>query len=287
MSKLYILTVATDPVCYFPYLKESVEKNGGQLIVLGFGEKWQGFTWKYSLVLEQLKKLNDYDIVCFVDGYDVICTRHLSKLKDDFVKIKEREGCKMIGGHQKVINDKFTQKINEYYIHYYFGRCNNLQLNSGTYIGYAKDIQYILKNINNLNIEDDQILLTNYCNKNKNDIYIDIHNELFLTISNGYTELDQYIRFSNDKISYQNNNNPYFLHACGEGYLDNVILRLGYDMKKKVKNEIQKKRYKKIFKEIENFFKKNVIYLLLFIFVIIIVYILYKLYFRKKINRRL
>jgi len=273
MSKLYIITVATDPVCYFPYLKESIKRNGGELIVLGFGEKWKGFGWKFSLVLEQLKKLNDYDIVCFVDGYDVICTRNLENLKNDFIKIRNREECKIIVGHHKIIKDKFMKKLNELYVSLYFGKCNNLLLNSGTYIGYVKDINSILKNIYELkksNIEDDQILLTEYCNKNKNDIYIDIYNELFLTLSNGYIELDKYIKFLNNKITY-NNNTPYFLHACGEGYLDNVIILLGYDMKSKVKDEIKKKVYKKIFKEIENFFKRNSVVIILFIIILFLI----------------
>jgi len=277
MSKLYIITVATDPVCYFPYLKESIERNGGELIVLGFGEKWKGFGWKFSLVLEQLKKLNDYDIVCFVDGYDVICTRNLETIKNDFIKIRNREKCKLIVGHDKVIVDTILQKIIKRYTSVYYGKCNNLSVNSGTYIGYVKDVSSILKNIHELknsNIEDDQILLTDYCNKNKNDIYIDFNSELFLTIINGFEELDRYVKFSDDKIIYKDTN-PYFFHAAGEGYLDNIIIRLGYDMKDKVNKDIKKKMYKKVIKGIKDFFNRNRGFILLFVFVVIFFYLIY------------
>ena len=79
---------------------------------------------------------------------------------------------------------------------------------------YVKDIYPLIKNVyglKNSNIEDDQILLTNYCNNNKNDIYIDKEGELFLSLGIGYVELDQYINFVDDKIIY-NNQYPYFLH---------------------------------------------------------------------------
>lgn len=280
MSKLYIITVATDPVCYFPYLKESIKRNGGELIVLGFGEKWKGFTWRYSLVLDKLKELNDYDIVCYIDGYDIICTKNLETLKNDFIRIKERENCKMIAGHDKIIEDTVIQKFKKNFAKIYYGRCNNVQLNAGTCIGYAKDIKYIFKNIyelKNSNIEDDQLLLTDYCHKNKNDIYIDTQNELFLTISKSYDELDKYIKFSDNKITYQNDNHPYFIHACSEGYLDNIIILLGYNMNSKVKDEIKKKMYKKIFKEIENFFKRNSVVIILFVFIVIFFYLIYKI----------
>ena len=285
MSKLYILTVATESTCYFPYLKESIEKNGGELIVLGFGKKWKGFTWRFSLILDKLKELNKNDIVCFVDGYDVICTRNLESLKNDFITIHKRENCKIIVGHDKKIYDTFIQRIRNFQAELKFGKCNNLNLNAGTYIGYVKDIIFILSSIyekKKYDTDDDQVLLIKYCNNNKNDIYIDIHNELFLTISKYNDELDKYIKFKDNKIYFQNNNHAYFLHACGEGYLDNVIIRLGYNMKKKVKDEIKKKEYEKTINEIKHFFKSNIIYILFFIFFIILFYILYKKYFIKK-----
>jgi hypothetical protein len=284
ISKLYIVTVATESTCYFPYLKESVEKNGGELIVLGFGEKWKGFTWKYSLLLDKLKEFNKNDIVCFVDGYDVICTRNLESLKNDFIKIHKRENCKIIVGHSKVIVNNFIEKLKKLHGDIYFGKCNNINLNSGTYIGYVKDVYSIIKSvyeIKNSDTEDDQILLTSYCNKNKNDLYIDIHNELFLTFAVNYSEVDKYITFNNNNISYKNNNKPYFLHACGEGYLDNTIIRLGYTMNTRVKDTIYKKMLKKTINEIKNFFIKNIIYIFFFIFLIILFYILYKKYYNK------
>jgi hypothetical protein len=42
-----IITVATNSKYYFPYLKESIKRNGGELVVLGYNEEWTGFSLKY------------------------------------------------------------------------------------------------------------------------------------------------------------------------------------------------------------------------------------------------
>ena len=57
MSKLYIVTVATDPDYYFPYLQESCKKNGKELVVLGYGQEWKGVNWRFKLILNYLKTL--------------------------------------------------------------------------------------------------------------------------------------------------------------------------------------------------------------------------------------
>jgi hypothetical protein len=73
MNDIHIVTVATESKYYFPYLVESCKKHGLNLEVLGFGEKWTGFNMRFRLMTDYLKQLPENDIVCFVDGYDVLC----------------------------------------------------------------------------------------------------------------------------------------------------------------------------------------------------------------------
>ena len=40
---MHIVTVVTHSENYFPYLVESCKRNGSDLIILGYGEKWLGF----------------------------------------------------------------------------------------------------------------------------------------------------------------------------------------------------------------------------------------------------
>ena len=87
---LHIVTVATHSKFYFPYLIESCKRNGSELVILGYGEKWKGFTWRFKLVIEYLKKLNKNDIVCFIDGYDVISSRNFKDLKNIFLQLRKK-----------------------------------------------------------------------------------------------------------------------------------------------------------------------------------------------------
>ena len=41
-----------------------------------------------------LNFLDNIDLVCFVDGYDVVCVRDLNELKDEFLKIQKETNCK-------------------------------------------------------------------------------------------------------------------------------------------------------------------------------------------------
>ena len=279
MDNLHIVSVATDPIYYFPYLVESCKKNGKELTVLGMGEKWKGFNWKYLKMIEYLKNIPPKDIVCFVDGYDVVCTRHLSKLKDTFIKIKKKTNCKIVVGHDKINN----YSIFKIFHSIFFKKCNNASINSGTYIGYAKDILHILKKIhaiNNINNEDDQILLINYCLNNPTDIYIDIYNELFLTLLYPLCDLSNHVSIYNNKLSY-NNNEPFFIHAPGYGILDNILIKLNYNYTHNIKseyyNEIIKKKFWHYFKA---FIYNNPI-ISFFITIVVILFIL-GLYFSVK-----
>ena len=102
MDDLHIVTVATESKFYLPYLVESCKKNGKELEILGFGEKWQGFTWRFKLMIDYLENININDIVCFIDGYDVICTRNLNELKENFIKLKNETNSKIIVGYDQI-----------------------------------------------------------------------------------------------------------------------------------------------------------------------------------------
>jgi hypothetical protein len=285
MDNLHIVTVATKKKYYFPYLVESCKKNGKELVVLGFGEEWQGFAWKFKLIIDYLKTLDDNDIVCFIDGYDVICTRNLLELKNTFIEIKNKTQCKIIVGHDKIVTDNFIYYLSKKIVTMYFDTCNNISLNSGTYIGYAKDLLEVL--ILTYNTEpqyaaDDQKLLIKYCNLNPNNVFIDIDNNIFLTIAKPLGNIDYLLSIKNNEIIY-NNNNPFFIHAPGGTYLDNVIKLLGYKIPKSIDNQIF---YNGTVERVKNFITFNTkhyisIYIYIYIYILIIVsFIIYYFLYR-------
>jgi len=166
-----IITVSTDDKFYYPYLVESCKKNKGKLTTLGMGEEWRGYNWKFRKMIDYLNTLNDDIIVCFVDGYDVISCRDLTELAYEFIKLKNKYKCKIVAGCDDY---GFTGK--KIVAHISFGKCDNHYLNTGTYIGYVKDLKDIISKIYQLNPSDsadDQVLMIQYYNENPGEIYID------------------------------------------------------------------------------------------------------------------
>jgi len=284
MTNVKIVTVATESQYYFPYLIETIKKNNGDIDVLGYKKEWQGFTWRYELMINYLKNIDFNDIVCFVDGYDVICVRDLTDLKTSFLELKREYKCKII-----VSEHKHISRHNNFIHQAYFGSCNKQLINAGTYIGYVKDILTIITNMYQLsssNASDDQILMTKYCQQNPSDFYIDTKSEIFLVLDLPYNEVTDQITIKNNNIYYKNKR-PFFIHGAGSTYLDDILLKLGHkDIN--VKDSLREDYYKKIamyiHPSIYNIFIKynNVssnekyMYCLIFIFLVIIIYIVYK-----------
>jgi len=226
--KTHIITIATNSELYFPYLVDSCKKNGIPLTVLGYGEKWTGFTFRFDKMIQYLKKLDPNDIVCFIDGYDVICVRDLREMSDVFLQLKKKNNCKIVIAENKIIKNNLFNFVNYINVIVYFDKCKNKLLNAGTYIGHVKDILYVLEQVyTGDNTLDDQKILVKYCKNNPNDIYIDLKNELFLTIDRPFDSIHPYLTVKNNKIYYKNNR-PFFIHGNGNTYLDSTLDIIGY-----------------------------------------------------------
>lgn len=271
----HIITVANKSKYYFDYLKESIEKNNGKLTVLGYGLEWKGFMWKFKLMKDHLEKLDKTDIVCFIDGFDVICVNNCDNIINKLNDIKNREKCKIITGFDNVPN-KLIKFINSLY---FSNNLNTTVINSGTYIGTVNDILQLFNNLNLNNMKDnmdDQCLLNNYYKNNKYDIYIDVNAELFLTISSPLTDLDKFISINNNKVYYKKNI-PFFIHAAGGGYLDTILKKLNYNLKYDIAKEIKSDYLKKTFHVLKinsmNYLKQHK-YNILF-YIIMCLYIIY------------
>jgi hypothetical protein len=268
---IHIITVATHKYGYFDYLVESCRRHGKSLIVLGYGEPWQGFNWRYTLVLEYIKSLSPHDIVCFVDGYDVLCTRNLQELGTEFVKLRKKYACKIIVGEHKIRNESY-EKVMDLLLKTYFSTCKDKALNAGTYIGYCHDLLEILTQVYAITSDhksDDQVLFTKYCQGHEKDIHIDSQNELFLTIANPYRSIDEYLEFEHGRLKY-NNQYPFFVHGPGETYLDNIIINLGYPYHTKVCDELAKHYYHKLYFR----WKNSTIMIPILIIIIFVVFIM-------------
>ncbi len=72
MSKLTIVTVATQNEGYLPVLKHQLKKININYKILGYGQKWNGWMWRTILLIDYLKTHKPDDIIMIVDGYDVL-----------------------------------------------------------------------------------------------------------------------------------------------------------------------------------------------------------------------
>ena len=256
--KLHILTVANKSKYYYPYLIDSVKRNNSSLITLGFNKEWVGFNTKFKLMYEKLEELDENDIVCFVDGFDVICIRNLNKLINVFLKIKEREGCTIVAGYDNIKNNLFRSIIASLY---FTKKLNSKVINSGTYIGYVKDIKKFLSFVlsqDDDETSDDQILMNTYSKLHPNEIYIDINTEIFLTIIIPLQSIKKFIKIK-DNIVYSNNNKPFFIHAAASGYMNEILEDLGYKVDKQIEIDLKNNHIKKILNQIKDIIFNNFI----------------------------
>ena len=67
-----VFSVATDRVAFLSSLEDSARRFDYDLHVLGRDQKWQGFLWRWTLVLDAVEALDPDEVVSVVDGYDVV-----------------------------------------------------------------------------------------------------------------------------------------------------------------------------------------------------------------------
>ena len=241
-----LVTVATHSESYFPFLLESCNRYGAELVVLGFNQPWQGFNHRNVLMKEYLKSLPPDEVVCFIDAYDVLLLRPLEDLEAFFVNFNKVTGARIIVGcDQTATGEKLSLNSQ-----LYFGACNNKHVNAGTYIGYVADlrdmISHILNKISDDVEADDQLLIRKYCSATKH-VHIDCDRIFFLTLVGGK---NMHFPLNHPKINvvvdpdshdlHFNNIRPFFVHGAGHINMLNLVEALGYDVSPEQRSAIQK-----------------------------------------------
>lgn len=149
VNKFYAVTVATKKGGYYDCLIQSCKTNNIDLVTLGWGDKWQGFAWRWKLYKDFIKNLNDNDIVLWIDAYDVLI---MDKKRIIINKFKKFNTGVVFGADESIISNVA------------FNNCNKPILNGGSHIGYAKYIKVLVELMldNNLSTKwnnDDQNML--------------------------------------------------------------------------------------------------------------------------------
>jgi len=150
---IHVLTYATHSEGNFDNMLNN--KYGIEIVVLGWGDKWDGFSDKFKAVYNYTKELPENDIVLFLDGFDVWVNSNLQNALDTFYKL-----------NKKIIFSKEESKTGHYLSKRVFGECRpQMVLNTGMYMGYAKYLNILLEETLDKKCKDDQRIMNGLCKK--------------------------------------------------------------------------------------------------------------------------
>jgi hypothetical protein len=238
--KIFAATVATHNEGYYDDLIESCRRNKIELIVLGYGKKWQGFAWKFSLMKDFVDNLkDDSDIVIFLDAYDIIATQDISVIKERFLEF----GSPLVFSSETVYKDYNQLQI--YARKKMFGYCAKAHVNSGAYMGYVYALKqlfsYICKKFDCADPKfsqlDDQMIFTSICN---DDDFVDryikfdyrfyifytipLPSNIFNLINNVFEPNENLHEIKDGKLYLKPFNiSPCFIHGNGNVNMDFLI----------------------------------------------------------------
>jgi hypothetical protein len=234
--RVHILTVATKSDLYFPALLNSCFRNGAvstrhdsQVVfhILGFGEEWHGYTWRSIKVLQYLNSasVGAQDLVCVVDGYDVVCMRNLNELSQTYTNICGNTGRIVVGHtHTWWWMDLIGRA-------WYGTAAGGITINAGTYVGPAAVVRDMIWDAwqGQSPQADDQIILTKYIQKNPNMFFVDTRGEIFWTICRTLCNIGHIVRPRIYVPGAPKPPPPFFLHGSGDTNLNEVLCLMGYD----------------------------------------------------------
>jgi hypothetical protein len=148
-------------------------KTYPDIVVLGFGTKWEGFIKKAKVIYDYLNTLPEYEIVSVVDGFDSYI-----KNTDHLENVFKQQKCKVLVSENNTwFNIPYIEKK-------MFGSCkNNKTANSGLMMGYVKEMKLTFEQIMNGPSKDDQRNLNIAC-KHLPFIKIDTNHVIFENCNN-------------------------------------------------------------------------------------------------------
>jgi len=155
---------------------EELTKNG-DVVVLGFGEKWEGFIGKAKSIIAYLDTQPDEEIIVVVDGFDSVINKNLDNLEEDFTDLD----CKVLYS----LDGKFGLShivpgfVNKYWVNKIYGTCRDgVTANAGLYMGYCKYLKIVLSKVIQGDSDDDQRNLNKLCTQFP-FLKVDVDNVIF------------------------------------------------------------------------------------------------------------
>jgi len=237
--KLYAISVATHKEGYYDAFVGSCRRNDIELVILGYGQPWQGFAWRFLLMKNYLEKLDDGDIVVFLDAYDIIATQHASIIQERFLQFRSP----ILFSTEHVLRKDF---LTHYIRNGVFGHCPRADISGGAYMGYVYALKQMYTYIcqkhdctsKNFSQLDDQKILTSLCNDTnflQPKIAFDHFSSIFYTVSlpistfqllfsnKFYPDGEHHYIQNNQLYLQQTNQSPCFIHGIANTNMDFLI----------------------------------------------------------------
>lgn len=221
-SKIKYYTVATKQHDGLKRLKQSAEYYGIDLNVIGLDSSWTdgdvgrlenpGGGQKINILKKELQKLDDDDLILFVDGYDVVFLTGTEEIEEKWNKMAQDPFVKVVFGSEKAIwpdpsiADKFPESDSEYRF-----------LNSGNFMGKVKD----LKKITEEEISDsgdDQLYYQHKFLSKEYGIQLDYKAEIFQCIAGcaDWPNIENELAIEKDRIgNIPHSTKPCVFHGNG------------------------------------------------------------------------
>jgi hypothetical protein len=150
---------------YLPVIKKQLDHNHIDYKIIGYREKWKGWLWRTSLILECLRTNHQPDdLIVLFDGFDTIFTGKKEQLLSKYHSFNTDVvfGIEMNDSHQSSCAIKYL-----YFpiIRKLFGSNDKYMLNGCSFMGSAQSLIKIYERIQNYCREtgatDDQYALNN------------------------------------------------------------------------------------------------------------------------------
>ena len=132
IEMLHIITFATDPA-RLKFLKDTSSNHIHYIMK----PTWNGYFDKIIYTREYLSSINDNDIICFIDGYDVLSFSSEEEIVSKF----KSYNCNIVLGAEL---NCFPERYKNAYPMPQIYTTNSLYVNSGGYIGYKHAIMKLL-----------------------------------------------------------------------------------------------------------------------------------------------
>lgn len=159
------------------YIK-SLEKLGYNYSILGKGEKWEGFMTKIKAYLRYAEESEEEKLLVITDCYDVLAVRGPEVL---LTKWKERKSNKPI-----LFSSEVNSGINNCTsLDSYWGekvRPKNSFLNSGFFMGKARDLVKTLRYAVESKEKDDQMAMCFFADERREEVELDTESKIVGTI---------------------------------------------------------------------------------------------------------